>query len=138
MVKPSSVSNCFQCFRAFRQLICLLAAQRCCVCLSLASYLESCGQCWWQLVQCLLQNTALPINKAVSRLCLLECCSLPEDTVPLKGLIDHEPVALLGSAGPSEWGAVGGVRGMVGGNLDPWAVSEGTIRILATPFLSTF
>lgn len=31
MVKPSSVSNCFQCFRAFRQLICLLAAQVLCL-----------------------------------------------------------------------------------------------------------
>lgn len=138
MVKPSSVSSCFQCVRAFRQLIFLLATQKV-LCLSQLSLLLR--GLWWVSVASSAvsaSDSALPINKAVSRPCLLTCCSLPEDAVPLKGLVDHEPVALLESAGPLEWGAVGGVRGMVGGNLDPWAVLEGTIRILATPFLSTF
>lgn len=107
MVKPSSVSNCFQCFRAFRQLIFLLATQKV-LCLSQLSLLLR--GLWWVSVASSAvsaSDTALPINKAVSRLRFLTCCSLPEDAVPLKGLVDHEPVALLESAGPLRMGCSG-------------------------------
>lgn len=44
MVKPSSVSNCFQCLWAFRQLIFLLASQKV-LCLSQLSLLLR--GLWW-------------------------------------------------------------------------------------------